>query len=204
MHIAIEGNIGAGKTTLGKLLSERFQTRLVLEDFSDNPFLPSFYKEPARFAFPLEMSFMAQRFMQWRDSMDPDMFKPDVISDYHFEKSLLFASHTMDPDVFPVFRRLALQLSRSLKRPDVLVYLRSSTDVLMEKIRQRGREYEQGISADYLERIELSYSNWLKQQRSMGILDLRIREKYITDNWSLDALWEEIQGVAKAAVYRQY
>lgn len=195
MHIAIEGNIGVGKTTLARMLAKSLNARLVLEDFSDNPFLPSFYENPEKFAFPLEMSFMAQRFLQWREAMDSDLFQPIVVSDYHFDKSLLFASHTLSSDVYPMFRKLSLQLSSSLRKPDVLIFLRSPVDRLLEKIDERGREYEKGITSDYLLKVEEVYHNWLNHQRDVGVLHLTIRKKYITEQLSVIELIDLIHSV---------
>ena len=184
MHITIEGNIGAGKTSLTEQLATFLSARMLLEDFSGNPFLPRFYEEPEKFAFPLEMSFMAQRYLQWKDAMIPDMFKEHVISDYHFEKSLLFSSFTLDDDVAPLFRKLATDLSASLSIPDVLIYLRVPTLRLMENIRRRGRSFEAKIEAEYLRTIDAAYNAWLKQRRERAVIEVTLSRGYITDYMS--------------------
>ena len=184
MHITIEGNIGAGKTSLTEQLATYLSARMILEDFSGNPFLPRFYEEPEKFAFPLEMSFMAQRYLQWKDAMIPDMFKEHVISDYHFEKSLLFSSFTLDDDVAPLFRKLATDLSASLSIPDVLIYLRVPTLRLMENIRRRGRSFEANIEAEYLRTIDAAYNAWLKQRRERAVIEVTLSRGYITDYMS--------------------
>lgn len=184
MHIAIEGNIGAGKTSLTEQLAIYLSARMLLEDFSGNPFLPRFYEEPEKFAFPLEMSFMAQRYLQWKDAMIPDMFKEHIISDYHFEKSLLFSSFTLDDDVAPLFRKLATDLSASLSIPDVLIYLRVPTLRLMENIRRRGRSFEANIEAEYLRTIDAAYNAWLKQRRERAVIEVTLSRGYITDYMS--------------------
>ena len=184
MHITIEGNIGAGKTSLTEQLATYLSARMLLEDFSGNPFLPRFYEEPEKFAFPLEMSFMAQRYLQWKDAMIPDMFKEHIISDYHFEKSLLFSSFTLDDDVAPLFRKLATDLSASLSIPDVLIYLRVPTLRLMENIRRRGRSFEANIEAEYLRTIDAAYNAWLKQRRERAVIEVTLSRGYITDYMS--------------------
>lgn len=198
MHIAIEGNIGAGKTTLSKMLANRLNARIILEEFEDNPFLELYYQEPEKYAFPLEMSFMAQRFLQWQESMMPDLFQPIVVSDYHFYKSVLFASISLEESVLHVYKQLIQKLSDKLREPDIILYLRSPTETLLSNIRDRGRSYEQNIEQKYLEKIESVYSTWLKQQKKSKLIELTVKGNYITDTISLEMIenriWQEIGG----------
>lgn len=162
MHIAIEGNIGAGKTTLASLLAKRMNGLLLLEDFESNPFLELFYRDPEKHAFPLEVSFMAQRFLQWNSSSQGELFHSHVISDYHYVKSLLFASKNLDESVYPAFEKLFKLLSKDLVPPDLVIYLNRSPETLRENIVKRGRSYEQNIEDSYLFDIQCFYNEWLE------------------------------------------
>jgi len=169
--ISIEGTIGAGKTSLASLLSHEFNTRLILEQFEDNDFLPKFYKDPSKYAFPLELSFLASRFQQLRDELSvTDLFKPRTISDYFINKSLIFARKTLADDEYNLYARLFNIMNLSLPRPDLLVYLYVSVDRLKSNIIKRGRPYEQDIRNDYLEKIQGGYFDYLRQQSDMRIL----------------------------------
>jgi deoxyadenosine/deoxycytidine kinase len=171
--IAIEGNIGAGKTTLATMLSQHMQTRLVLEQFSDNPFLPEFYKNPSRVAFPLELSFLADRYGQLkRDLVTMDMFNQTTIADYFIYKSLIFAGNNLTEDELILYHRLFDIIASSLPQPDLLVYLYVDYEQLQFNIKKRGRIYEQNIESSYLENIQNRYLQFLSslpQQRSIVI-----------------------------------
>jgi deoxyadenosine/deoxycytidine kinase len=169
--IAIEGNIGAGKTTLATRLAKELNGRLVLEQFADNPFLPKFYAEPARYAFPLELSFLAERFHQLKGLLSSqDLFTDLTVSDYFIDKSLIFARATLSEDEFMLYSKLFYIMQASLPRPDLLVYLYVDIPRLMENIRKRGRSYEQNVQADYLEKIQSGYIAHLKTLRDVPIL----------------------------------
>jgi len=163
-YIAIEGNIGAGKTSLVKKMAEDFSGRLILEQFSDNPFLPKFYKDPKKYAFPLEMSFLAERFQQLSDQLPhEELFSSFTISDYFVLKSLIFAQVNLEQDEYELYKRVFHLIYRQIPKPDLLVYLHRPTEVLLQNIQQRGRHYERDIEERYLNEIQESYFNYLKQ-----------------------------------------
>lgn len=169
--IAIEGNIGAGKTSLAKALSERWNTRLILEQFEDNPFLPGFYEDPLRHAFPLEMFFLAERYKQLIEEMPgPDLFSQGVITDYYLEKSLIFARNNLNQNEFDLFRRLYDIMFRSLTKPDLIVFLMVPTSRLKDHIKKRGRTYEQNIQEDYLKGIQSVYLEHLSAMPGFRVL----------------------------------
>jgi deoxyguanosine kinase len=162
--ISIEGNIGAGKTTLAHMLSRHYGARLILEEFADNPFLPKFYENPKQFAFPLELFFMAERFKQQKDLiMQKDLFQTVTISDYLFTKCLLFAKVNLPDDEFRLYQRLFDILFQQLIQPDILIYLHSPVNKLQENIKKRNRPYEQMIPDDYLFSIQETYTHYIKQ-----------------------------------------
>ncbi|HNQ66877.1 MAG TPA: deoxynucleoside kinase [Bacteroidales bacterium] len=170
-YLVIEGNIGAGKTSLcNKIASER-NAKLILEQFADNPFLPKFYKNPERYSFPLELSFLADRYNQLKKNLESfDLFSELIVSDYFFMKSLIFSSSTLQEDEYKLYRQLFDIIYSSLPKPDLYVYLHKSVDNLISNIKLRGREYEQDISFEYLKSIENGYFNFFKQQNSLKIL----------------------------------
>ncbi len=162
--ITIEGNIGAGKTTLANLLSKHYNARLILEEFADNPFLPKFYENPDQFAFPVELFFMAERFKQLKELLSQkDMFQAVTISDYLFTKCLLFAKVTLPEDEFRLYQRLFDIIHQQLIQPDILIYLHAPVSKLQSNIRKRNRVYEQNISDDYLFNLQETYTNYIKQ-----------------------------------------
>ena len=169
--IAIEGNIGAGKTSLATLIANEFNAKLILEQFEDNSFLPKFYEEPEKYAFPLEMSFLASRFQQLKDQLGPqDLFKSFTISDYYIVKSLIFAQKTLAEDEFKLYTRFFNIILQQLPRPDLFVYLHVETNKLQENIKVRGRSYEQNIKDEYLDKIKDGYFEFIKQQNNLPIL----------------------------------
>jgi len=169
--IAIEGNIGAGKTSLATLIANEFNAKLILEQFEDNSFLPKFYEEPDKYAFPLEMSFLASRFQQLKDQLGPqDLFKSFTISDYYIVKSLIFAEKTLPEDEFQLYTRFFNIILNQLPRPDLFVYLYVKTTKLQENIKNRGRSYEQNIKNEYLDKIQKGYFEFIKQQTKLPIL----------------------------------
>lgn len=170
-YIVIEGNIGAGKTSLATRLAEERQTSLILEQFEENSFLPKFYEDPARYAFPLELSFLADRYQQLKDHFGrPDLFKPVTISDYVIYKSLIFAGQNLETAEMNLYKRLFSIVSSVVPKPDLMVYLFLSPDKLKQNILQRGRIYEMNISLDYLEKIQQGYLEFMRQQTDWRIL----------------------------------
>jgi deoxyguanosine kinase len=174
-YIAIEGNIGAGKTSLATKISEDFNARLVLERFADNPFLPKFYEDPQRYAFSLEMSFLAERYRQLTDDLAQlNLFSDFVVADYHSVKSLIFARVTLGEDEYRLYRRLFDILYKEIPRPGLYVYLYQNTQALLHNIKKRGRDYEQDISAAYLEDINRGYLDYIRATTGLNILLLDV------------------------------
>lgn len=162
--ITIEGNIGAGKTTLAHLLSRHYNARLVLEEFADNPFLPKFYENPKLYAFPLELFFMAERYKQLKDLIQQkDLFQNVTISDYLFTKCLLFAKVNLPEDEFRLYQRLFEIIHQQLVQPDLLIYLHTPVSRLQQNIKKRNRAYEQNIPDEYLFNIQETYTHYIKQ-----------------------------------------
>tara|TARA_R110002051_G_scaffold1150_4_gene5932 strand:- start:541 stop:1686 length:1146 start_codon:yes stop_codon:yes gene_type:complete len=175
--IAIEGNIGAGKTTLAHKISENFNAKLILERFADNPFLPKFYEDQARYAFPLEMSFLAERYQQFTDDTTQfDLFKSFMVSDYDIFKSLIFAKVTLQNEEFNLYRKVFNFMHKEVKKPGLYVYLYQNTARLLENIKSRNRDYEQNIESDYLEKINRGYLDFIKSTPSHNSLIIDISE----------------------------
>jgi deoxyadenosine/deoxycytidine kinase len=163
--IAIEGNIGVGKTTLAQKLAGHYRTRLILEQFADNPFLPEFYKDKERYAFPLELSFLADRYEQLKDTLlNPTLNEELIIADYTITKSLLFARNNLNNDEYDLFMKMAAIMNTTLPKPDLLIYLHAPIDKLQRQIQQRGRPYELNIEDTYLEEISLAYGQYLDRE----------------------------------------
>jgi deoxyguanosine kinase len=162
--ITVEGNIGAGKTTLAHLLARHYNARLVLEEFTDNPFLPKFYESPRQFAFPLELFFMAERYKQLKDLIHTkDLFQSVTVSDYIFTKCLLFAKVNLPEEEFHLYQRLFEIIHQQLIQPDLLIYLHSPVNRLQQNIKKRNRSYEQFIADEYLFNIQETYTHYIKQ-----------------------------------------
>lgn len=173
--IAIEGNIGAGKTTLCHQLANRYGCALVLEQFTDNPFLPPFYEQPERYAFPVELFFMTERHKQLLEHFSqPDLFRSFTVADYFFVKTLLFAKNNLSEAEFRLFQRLFLVLNSTFPKPDLLLYLHRPVEVLLNQIKKRGRGIEQNISASYLTEIQDAYFDFLKTETETPVLILEL------------------------------
>ena len=168
--IAIEGNIGAGKTTLCKMLEDDFDCRLILEQFTDNPFLPEFYKNPDRYAFPVELFFMTERHKQLQESLSQrELFPKLVVSDYFFIKTLLFAKNNLNNEEYRLFQRLFHTLNASFSKPDLLVFLHRTVPDLLSNIQKRGRDIEKNIRPDYLKSLQEAYFNFFKLEKDLPI-----------------------------------
>lgn len=188
-YIAIEGNIGAGKTSLATKITNDFNAKLILERFADNPFLPKFYEDANRYAFTLEMSFLADRYQQISDDLSQlDLFKDFIVSDYDVFKSLIFSKITLQEDEFNLYRKLFYLMYKDLRKPDLYVYLYQNTKRLQENIKKRGRDYEQNIADEYLEKINTGYLDFLKTQADFNvkIIDVSNRD-FVGDR--ADYLW---------------
>ena len=176
-YIAIEGNIGAGKTTLSKMIGDDFNAKLVLERFADNPFLPKYYADMERYAFPLEMSFLADRYQQLSDDLAQfDLFKNFIVSDYYIFKSLIFAQVSLPKEEYVLYRRMFDLMYKEIAKPDLYIYLYQNTDRLLENIKKRGRDYEQNIAKEYLEKIHQGYSNFIKTEQNLNTLIIDVSE----------------------------
>ena len=163
-YITIEGNIGAGKTTLAHLLAKQLNARLILEEFADNPFLPKFYQNPKQYAFPLELFFMAERYKQQKDMLyTTDLFHSITVADYLFTKCLLFAKVNLPEEEFKLYQKLFDIMQQHLIFPDLLIYLHSPVSRLQANIKRRNRAYEQQIPDSYLTSIQDTYMNYIKQ-----------------------------------------
>jgi deoxyadenosine/deoxycytidine kinase len=182
-YIAIEGNIGAGKTTLTNKLAEDFNAKTVLERFADNPFLPKFYEDQSRYAFPLEMSFLADRYQQISDDLAQfDLFKDFIVADYHIFKSLIFAKVTLAEDEFRLYKTMFDIIYKEMPKPDLYIYLYQSTERLLANIKTRGRSYEQEIPAEYLEKINNGYLDYIKSQKNLNVLIIDVTNRDFLNN----------------------
>ncbi len=169
--LVIEGNIGAGKTTLAKMFAEETNAKLILEQFAENPFLPKFYENQDRYSFPLELSFLADRYNQIKkEVLNLDLFHSMIISDYFFSKTSIFAQNTLKDDEYRLFRQIFDIVSETIPKPDLYVYLHADIKNLMRNIKIRGRDYEKYIQPEYLEKIKQGYFNYFKQVKNFPVL----------------------------------
>ncbi len=176
-YIVIEGNIGSGKTSLAQQIARDHQARMILERFEDNSFLPKFYQDPDQYAFPLEMSFLADRFQQLKEELrSGQLFSPFTVADYFIDKSLIFARQTLKKDEYTLYSRLFDIISASLPRPDLVVYLYNNIPNLLRNIRNRGRSYEQDMQAAYLEKIQQGYFDYFRNISGRRILIVDAQE----------------------------
>lgn len=177
--ITVEGNTGAGKTTLANMLAEEYGGELILEEFVDNPFLPKFYKEPQRYAFTTELYFMADRFHQLKQLLQTrDIFNPDkrYFTDYIFNKSLLYAKVNLEEDEYQLFARLFRIMYAEIPEPQLLIYVHSEVDRLVRNIQKRGRGFEQSVRTEYLASVEKIYFEYFKQNPQLRVLVLNTTE----------------------------
>jgi 2-amino-4-hydroxy-6-hydroxymethyldihydropteridine diphosphokinase len=182
-YIAIEGNIGAGKTSLAKMIGDDYNAKLVLERFADNPFLPKYYEDMERYAFPLEMSFLADRYNQLSEDLAQfDLFKNFIVSDYYIFKSLIFAQVSLHKDEYALYRKVFDVMYKEISKPDIYVYLYQNTDRLLSNIKKRGRDYEQKIEPEYLEKIHAGYSTFIKSEKELNTLVIDVSKLDFVNN----------------------
>tara|TARA_R110001583_G_scaffold86860_1_gene226700 strand:- start:34534 stop:35661 length:1128 start_codon:yes stop_codon:yes gene_type:complete len=182
-YIAIEGNIGAGKTTLANMIAEDYNAKIILERFADNPFLPKFYEDNERYAFPLEMSFLADRYQQLSDDLAQfDLFKNFIVSDYYIFKSLIFAQVTLQKDEYFLYRKMFDVMYKEISKPDLYIYLYQETPQLLKNIKNRGRNYEQNIAPEYLDKIHNGYSTFIKTEENLNTLIIDVSNKNFLAN----------------------
>ncbi len=194
-YIAFEGNIGAGKTTLTTRIAEDFNAKTVLERFADNPFLPKFYEDENRYAFTLEMSFLADRYKQLSDDLAQfDLFKEFIVADYHIFKSLIFAKITLTEDEYRLYRILFDIINREMPKPDLYIYLYQNSERLLQNIKKRGRSYEQKIPLDYLDKINSGYLDYIKSQTELNVLIIDVSNRdFVKNQEDYVFVLEEIQ-----------
>ena len=204
-YIAIEGNIGAGKTTLCHQLAEQFDSRLILEQFTDNPFLPFFYDSPERYAFPVELFFMTERHKQLQELLSQhDLFQQGIIADYFFVKTLLFARNNLNGQEYRLFQRLFNILNASFPKPELLVYLHRPVEELLDNIKRRGRNYEQDISTDYLLSIQNAYFDYFKTNPELPILILDVENaNWVEQESHYERLLTEISKDYQPGIHRK-
>lgn len=194
-YIAIEGNIGVGKTSLANRISADFNAKLVLEEFAENAFLPKFYKNRERYAFPLELSFLAERFSQLKGVLTTkDLFKNLVVADYFIHKCLIFSKANLQEDEYDLFTTMYSIIEQSLPKPDLLIYLHVETDQLLLNIKKRGRDFEQDIEASYLEEVKNSYFSFFKQHQDLNIIIIDVTGMDFVTN---DSDYQKILDVIK-------
>ena len=196
--IAIEGNIGSGKTTLANRLANDLRARLLLEQFANNPFLPKFYKSPEENAFALELFFMAERYQQLKDHQEQDLFFPITVSDYFFVKSKLFAKNNLALDEQKLFDRLFDIMVSFLPFPDIIIYLHADIDRLQENIKKRGRSFEKNISDKYLYDIQNRYLDYLSKQSKVPVLIIDITKADFKEN---KIIYQEIKGLLNSSYH---
>lgn len=196
-YIAIEGNIGAGKTTLAKLLSKKLKARLVLEEFADNPFLEKFYEDQERFAFSVEMAFLADRYHQLSEiPSSGDLFQSYIVADYAPFKSLIFAQNNLSQDEFRLYREFWQMAFNKIRQPDLIIYLNRTYPSLQRNIQKRGRSYEQNLQTDYLERLTERYSYYLKHFWDGEILRIDADEvDFLQSETAVNSLIEQIEQI---------
>jgi len=187
--VTIEGNIGAGKTTLAQLLSKHYNARLILEEFADNPCLPKFYEKPDQYAFPLELFFMAERYKQLKELLQVnDMFQSTTISDYLFTKCLLFAKTNLPEEEYKLYSKLFDIINPQIIQPEILIYLHCPVGKLQENIKKRNRTYEQQIPDDYLASLQDSYIQYIKQHNVKTLFVDASNADFIDNNEHFDII----------------
>ena len=201
-YIAIEGNIGAGKTTLAQLLAETYQGRLILEEFNDNPYLPMFYKNPEKYSLQLEMSFLVDRYKQLNSILsEPNIFNNFIISDYMLAKSLLFAKINLTPGDFKLYSSFFHLIQKRLPKPEVVFFLHAGTEQLKKNIQKRGRSYEQSINRVYLSKIERYYFEFFKQHSDLKVVVIDVNDRnWISDMYAYESLMKVFEQVYKPGI----
>lgn len=177
-YICIEGNIGAGKTTLASALASATGSRLILETFEENPYLPLFYKDPERYALQTELTFLTDRYKQLStELLNRSLFQPHTIADYHLYKSRLFARNNLNDIDFKLYVKVFTIIEASLPRPDLMIFLHCETGKLMDNIRTRGRSYEKHISDKYLAALSQAYIRYIRMENRFPILMLNMDQR---------------------------
>jgi deoxyguanosine kinase len=193
-YIVVEGVIGVGKTSMARLLAERLEAGLLLEDVNQNPFLPDFYKDRARYAFSTQIYFLLSRYQQQQRLLERDLFIKRIIADYLFEKDALFASVTLSPPEFELYRKIVTVLRRDIPRPDLVIYLQASTQVILKRIRQRNVPCEKPIDADYIDALNAAFNSFFFNYSEAPLLVIKTDEiDFVANETHLDDLLEQIK-----------
>lgn len=202
--VCIEGNIGSGKTSLVKLLADKNNAKVLLEEFEENPFLKKFYQDPHRYAFQLELSFLAERFQQIQSEIQNiDLFQHLILSDYMIEKCLIFSKNNLDEQSIQLYRKLYDIILLSTPKPDVIIYLHKEPDLLLQNIRKRARPYEQEITTDYLVNIYKNYLTYFRQQSQYPVIIVNTNEiDFVENEKEVDLFNELIQQNFEVGVHR--
>jgi deoxyguanosine kinase len=176
-YIAIEGNIGAGKTALANLIAAEMDRQPILEEFRDKAYLERFYQDPERYAFPLEISFLVERYQQLSHALSSgSLFKSGFVADYMFDKSLIFASCNLNEDQYHLFKELFDVFTAQLPFPDVVIYLHRPIKQVVEQIKSRGRPFELAIPESYLTKVEEGYHRYLSNMAQKRIINIDLGE----------------------------
>jgi deoxyadenosine/deoxycytidine kinase len=200
-YIAIEGVIGAGKTTLAQMLAERLGARLALEQFDENPFLPKFYEDPEHYAFQTQMFFLLNRYKQQQEFFQVDLFHRYVVSDYIFEKDKIFAYLTLRDDELRLYENVLSTIERNIPQPDLVIYLQSSVERLMANIKKRGRPMEQNITEDYIKELNEAYNYFFFRYKSTPLLIVKATDlDFVNNPDDFEILFEQIIRPNKAPV----
>ncbi|WP_089784088.1 deoxynucleoside kinase [Chitinophaga sp. YR573] len=193
-YITIEGNIGAGKTTLANRLAKHYSARIILEEFAENPFLPKFYEKPQQYAFPLELFFMAERYKQLKDMLQAqDLFSNFIISDYLFIKSLLFAKINLKEEEYSLYQKLFEIINPQLPQPDLLIFLNAPITKLQQNIKTRNRSYEQQIADEYLVSVHDMYMQYIRQHPIRTLMIDTTKTDFLNNPTDFDSLLNALE-----------
>jgi deoxyadenosine/deoxycytidine kinase len=193
MYIAIEGVIGAGKTSLAKRLAEKLNAKLVLESFEENPFLDKFYKDPARYAFHTQIHFLLSRYKQLLTLRQEDLFHDNIVSDYIFEKDKIFAYLNLKDDELDLYEKIVSLIERQIRIPDIVIYLQSTVERLMSNIKHRARPYEEEMKEDYISDLNEGYNYFFFRYRATKIMIVNVSEiDFVNNQDDFDRLTAEI------------
>ena len=201
-YIVVEGPIGVGKTSLVELIGENFGSRAVLERVTENPFLPSFYQNPKRFAFQAQMFFLLSRYQQQRELSQQDLFSQSIVCDYLFAKDRIFASVNLDEDELALYQQIYELMDQRIPRPDLVIYLQAPTEVLRQRIKFRGRGYEREISREYIEAINEAYNRFFFSYNATPLLIINTAEvDFVRNPEDFQDLVREIQRMKKGVQF---
>ena len=193
-HIAIEGTIGVGKTSLAKILAEKLDSKLILEEFEENPFLADFYKDPQRYAFQTQLFFLLSRYKQQIDFQQIDIFTKSIISDYMFMKDRIFAALNLNDKEMDLYDNVALILEKNIVYPDLIIFLQSDTDRLISNIKKRGRQYEKNIDWSYIDALNQIYNEFFFKYDKSPILIINTNDiDFVNDAKDLNEILSIVQ-----------